>query len=134
MDTTAEVAVEKRQVADAYSIVETLYQDIQQYTGAINETTASLSNDSSVDAGTAAAASNRENIDAITALIQEATSQIDGLSVAKALFRRQTGATLATLVSTLLIEISSTLNGIVATLGLGKFCCRTRGVTIGGYR
>lgn len=36
VDSNNEVAIEKRQVADAYSIVSSLYQDIQQYTGAIS--------------------------------------------------------------------------------------------------
>lgn len=35
------------------------------------------------------------------------------------LFRRQTGDTLANLVSNLLIELSSTLNGVINSLGLG---------------
>ena len=140
VDTTNAVTVEKRQVADAYGIVETLYQDIQQYTGAISnvplpshhnttalttpqtdETTASLTPTSSLADRNAAAASNRDNIDAITALISSAADQVDGLSAAKMLFRRQTGATLAGLVSNLLIEISSTLNGIIGSLGLGEW-------------
>jgi hypothetical protein len=41
-ETAVAEAVEKRQVADAYSIVEGLYTDIQQYTGAISEYAATL--------------------------------------------------------------------------------------------
>lgn len=85
-----------------------------------DETTASITALSSLEDRDAASASNRANIDAITALVTDATSKVDGLSAAKMLFRRQTGATLATIVSTLLIEISSTLNGIIGTLGLGE--------------
>jgi hypothetical protein len=36
-ETAVAEAVEKRQVADAYSIVESLFSEIQQYTGAISE-------------------------------------------------------------------------------------------------
>ena len=36
VDTDTTLALEKRQAADAYNIVDTLYTHIQQYTGAIS--------------------------------------------------------------------------------------------------
>ncbi len=36
-ETAVAEAVEKRQVADAYSIVQSLFAEVQQYTGAISE-------------------------------------------------------------------------------------------------
>ena len=51
--------------------------------------------------------------------MKSATSQVKGLSASK-LFARQTGDALATLVATLLEEISGALNNIIGTLGLGK--------------
>ncbi|GAB1729174.1 hypothetical protein NU195Hw_g6030t1 [Hortaea werneckii] len=112
--------VEKRQVGDAYSIVESLYSEIQQYTGSINETAAGLNSDSSLVQNETAAASFISNIEAITSAIDEAKSEIDDLSSGNStgLLRRQTDTALASLVENLLLEVSGALNNIVGTLGL----------------
>ncbi|KAI7198683.1 hypothetical protein KC343_g8498 [Hortaea werneckii] len=112
--------VEKRQVGDAYSIVESLYSEIQQYTGSINETAAGLNSDSSLVQNETAATSFISNIEAITSAINEAKSEIDDLSSGNStgLLRRQTDTVLASLVENLLLEVSGALNNIVGTLGL----------------
>ncbi|RMZ02945.1 hypothetical protein D0864_03073 [Hortaea werneckii] len=119
--------VEKRQVGDAYSIVESLYSEIQQYTGSIkltishtDETAAGLNSDSSLVQNETAAASFISNVEAITSAINEAKSEIDDLSSGNStgLLRRQTDTALASLVENLLLEVSGALNNIVGTLGL----------------
>ena len=115
-----EVPLEKRQIADATSIVEKLYADVQSYTGAINATAAGLNADSSVVDNSTAAASFITNVNAITALVTAATAQTDLLAPVGSLARRQTDTALAALVENLLLEISGALNGIVATLGLSE--------------
>ncbi|TKA33214.1 hypothetical protein B0A50_00767 [Salinomyces thailandicus] len=112
--------LEKRQIADAYSIVDSLYTEIQQYTGAINETVAGVDSDTSAAQNATAAASFIADIEAITAAVTAATAEIDVLVPANAtkLVRRQTEAALASLVENLLLEISGALNGIIGTLGL----------------
>lgn len=119
-----DVALEKRQIADATSIVEKLYADVQQYTGAINATAAGLNADSSVLDNTTAAASFITNVNAITALVTAATAETNLLAPAGSVARRQTDTALAALVENLLLEISGALNGIVATLGLSKSRCQ----------
>lgn len=113
-----ETALERRQLSDAYSIVESLYSEIQQYTGAINETSSSLSADSTQHEKNVAAKSYRQNIKSITAAVKSAKKQVDTLEPASKRVKRQTDAALATLVSDLLLEISGALNNIIGTLGL----------------
>jgi hypothetical protein len=113
-------SIEARQASEAYSIVESLYTEIQQYTGAINATSASLSSDSSAADQSAAAADYRTNVDAITAAVKAATAKTDALSPDSKV-RRQTDAALAALIENLLLEVSGALNNIIATLGLSKY-------------
>ncbi|TKA83757.1 hypothetical protein B0A55_00067 [Friedmanniomyces simplex] len=113
----ANAAVEKRQSADAYAIVDSLYTNIQQYTGAINETAAGITSDSTAAQNATAAASFITNIEAITTAVDAATAQVSLLPAAS-VARRQTEAALASLVENLLLEVSGALNGIVGTLGL----------------
>ena len=119
----AEVGLQKRQISSAYTIVSNLYDAVQQYTGAINETAAGLNADSTAADNATAAASFISNVEAITALVTSATTEVDGLApeTSTKLAKRQTGATLAALVTSLLLEIGGALNGIIATLGLSKW-------------
>ncbi|KAK5170900.1 uncharacterized protein LTR77_004044 [Saxophila tyrrhenica] len=112
--------LERRQISSAYSIVSDLYTEIQQYTGAINETAASLSDSSTPHQKKAAAKSYRQNIRAITAAVRAAKKETDALepAAADAKVKRQTDQALADLVAGLLEEVSGALNNIVATLGL----------------
>ncbi|KAK3071052.1 hypothetical protein LTR53_009362 [Teratosphaeriaceae sp. CCFEE 6253] len=109
--------VEKRQSADAYAIVDSLYTNVQQYTGAINETAASLHANSTATQNATAATAFITNVEAITTAVDAATAQVDLLSLSP-LARRQTEAALAALVENLLLEVGGALNGIIGTLGL----------------
>lgn len=110
-------ALEPRQLSSAYTIVSDLFTEIQQYTGAINDTAASLDASSTTHEKKVAAKSYRTNIKAITAAVKAAKKQTDALEPAS-LKKRQTDAALAALVAQLLEEISGALNNIIATLGL----------------
>ncbi|KAK3069072.1 hypothetical protein LTR53_012869 [Teratosphaeriaceae sp. CCFEE 6253] len=109
--------VEKRQSADAYAIVDSLYTNVQQYTGAINETAVSLHANSTATQNATAATAFITNVEAITTAVDAATAQVDLLSLSP-LARRQTEAALAALVENLLLEVGGALNGIIGTLGL----------------
>ncbi len=118
---TSLAPIERRQIADAYTIVESLFTEVQQYTGAINETAAGLSLASTTHEKNAAAKSYRQNIKAITAAVKAAKKQTDQLEPASsAVVKRQTDQALADLVAGLLEEVSGALNNIVATLGLSE--------------
>ncbi|KAK3671047.1 hypothetical protein LTR78_009008 [Recurvomyces mirabilis] len=114
---TPDAALEARQANEAYTIVEALYADIKQYTGAINATASGVSLTSSLADQSAAAASYQSNVEAITAAVNAAKAQTDALSPASKV-RRQTDTALAALVENLLLEVSGALNNIIATLGL----------------
>jgi septal ring factor EnvC (AmiA/AmiB activator) len=124
-------SIEARQADEAYSIVDSLYTEIQQYTGAINATAASLNSESSLADNTTAAADYRTNVEAITAAVNAAKEKTDALSPESKLLRRQTDAALAALIENLLLEVSGALNNIIATLGLSKYLnpLRTENVT-----
>lgn len=110
--------VEKRSEAtEAYSIVESLYSEIKQYTGAINSTAAGLSASSSAADNDTAAATFRTNVESITSAVNAAQAKVAALPVSK-LVRRDTSTALASLVEDLFLEISGALNNIVSTLGL----------------
>ncbi|KAK1811572.1 hypothetical protein LTR12_014065 [Friedmanniomyces endolithicus] len=94
----ADAAIEKRQAAAAYAIVD------------------SLSNSTTAQNATAAT-SFITKIEAITTAVDAATAEVKLLPVASVV-RRQTEAALAGLVENLLLEVSGALNGIVGTLGL----------------
>lgn len=115
------VALESRQSkeAQAYTIVDNLYTEIKQYTGAINSTAASLHADSTAAQNSTAAATFRTNVKAITAAVNAAKAKTDALSTSSKV-KRQTDAALAALLEGLLTEVSGALNNIVATLGLSK--------------
>ncbi|KAK0259005.1 hypothetical protein LTS09_006293 [Friedmanniomyces endolithicus] len=113
----ADAAIEKRQAAAAYAIVDSLYTNIQQYTGAINETAAGISSNSTTAQNATAATSFITNIESITTAVGAATAEVKLLPVASVV-RRQTEAALAGLVENLLLELSGALNRIVGTLGL----------------
>ncbi|KAK3630918.1 hypothetical protein LTR56_017191 [Elasticomyces elasticus] len=112
---SSELSLEKRQSADASQIVESLYANIQQYTGAINETAAGINADSSAADNATAATSFITNIVAVTTAVDAAKAQVDLLPLSS-IVRRQTEAALAGLVENLLLEVSGALNSIVGTL------------------
>ncbi|KAK5720397.1 hypothetical protein LTR17_015034 [Elasticomyces elasticus] len=114
---SSELSLEKRQSADASQIVESLYTNIQQYTGAINETAAGINADSSAADNATAATAFITNIVAVTTAVDAAKAQVDLLPLSS-IVRRQTEAALAGLVENLLLEVSGALNSIVGTLGL----------------
>lgn len=122
-------ALQPRQLADAYSIVSDLFVEIQQYTGAINDTAASLDSSSTAHEKKVAAKSYRTNIRAITAAVKAAKKQTDTLEPA-ALSKRQTDTALANLVAELLEEVSGALNNVIATLGLSKYRSSSLGRTV----
>ncbi|KAK0879526.1 hypothetical protein LTR87_006613 [Friedmanniomyces endolithicus] len=106
----ADAAIEKRQAAAAYAIVDSLYTNIQQYTGAINETAAGISSNSTTAQNATAATSFITNIESITTAVGAATAEVKLLPVASVV-RRQTEAALAGLVENLLLELSASLLG-----------------------
>jgi len=118
------VALETRQSkeAQAYTIVENLYTDIKQYTGAINATVATIHSSSTAAQNATARASLKTDITKMTALVNAAKAKTTALETS-AKSKRQTDAALAALLEGLLTEISGALNGIVATLGLSKCTC-----------
>jgi len=110
--------IEKRsETAEAYSIIDSLYSEIKQYTGAINSTAAGLSASSSAADNDTAAATFRTNVESITSAVHAAQAKVAALPVSK-LVRRQTSTALASLVEDLLLEVSGALNNIISTLGL----------------
>ncbi len=115
--------VERRQIASAYSIVSDLYTEIQQYTGNINATAATITSSSTTHQKKVAAKTFRENIREITSAVRAAKKQTDALSPASK-EKRQTEAALAGLVENLLLEISGALNNIIGTLGLSELQSR----------
>jgi hypothetical protein len=112
-----DATIEKRQLADATSIVSQLYTNIQTYTGAINATAAGISSNSTALQNATAAASFITNVNAITALVTAATAETDLLAPVSGLVRRQTDTALAGLVENILLEVSGMLGTVVATLG-----------------
>ncbi|TKA48176.1 hypothetical protein B0A54_01669 [Friedmanniomyces endolithicus] len=103
----ADAAIEKRQAAAAYAIVDSLYTNIQQYT---DETAAGISSNSTTAQNATAATSFITNIESITTAVGAATAEVKLLPVASVV-RRQTEAALAGLVENLLLELSASLLG-----------------------
>ncbi|TKA62433.1 hypothetical protein B0A49_09323 [Cryomyces minteri] len=116
--------VEKRQISSAYSIVDSLFSDIKQYTGAINATAAGLSSSSTQADNATAAAAYRSNVKQMTKRINDATKKVNALSKSTPSnleARQATSPTaLATLVTNLLLEVGGALNQIIGTLGLSR--------------
>jgi len=123
----ASVALESRQSAEAqaYTIVDNLYTEIKQYTGAINTTAAGINADSTAADNATAAATFITNVKAITTAVDLAKVKTDALPLTS-IVKRQTDAALAALLEGLLTEVSGALNNIVASLGLSKFCNQYR--------
>jgi len=107
---------EKRQYDAELSILNGLFSQIQTYTGQINATVAALPADA--DDATKAAASAQVNsaVSEITGLITAATASVPAASLLRT--RQVSAATIAELIGMILLELSGTLNSVIAALGL----------------
>ncbi|MCJ1277621.1 hypothetical protein MMC21_005435 [Puttea exsequens] len=105
----------------AIARMETLFTDVQQYTGAINSTAASLGPDSTAADNTTAGETFTSAIASINTLVVDATSDVNSGSLPVPLAKRQaappTGGLPAEL-ALIIEEIGGALNQIIATLGL----------------
>lgn len=123
--------VEKRapDLATAIGIVQTLYENVKVYTGSINSTTADLPANPSVVESAAAAAKVNDAVSQITTLINAAIAEINTSSKEKrdVIVTRQAPTDLAGVITNLLIEISSALNNVIASLGLSALLAGTLG-------
>ncbi|KAF2454715.1 hypothetical protein BDY21DRAFT_352543 [Lineolata rhizophorae] len=116
-------AIEQRQEADAFAILEDLYSTIQGSTGSINSTAASIGPDTGLIENGTAVVSFNDAISSITSAIDAATDEISVLGAAKrqrGLEARQSIPELANLIFNIIVEINSSLNNIIDLFGLGS--------------
>ena len=132
---TIEVAIEKR-AADPLSVVTALSSTVSVYTAEISKlipysdseehfwsmsfsdsTAASISSSSSAADKAAAKASIQGHVNSITTAVNAATKQIHSSKVHK---RQADTTALATAIEDLLLNLSGTLNAVIADLGLSK--------------
>lgn len=108
-------------VSSVTSIIQSLLADVKSIDTSINSTSTSISSSSTAADKLAAEASISEAINALAARIVEATTATKSLVLVKkrTLEERQTDlSSLAGSVYALLVEISSTLNGVITAVGL----------------
>jgi len=115
----AEVDLVKR-AGDPSPLIQSLYTTVQGHTATINSAAASLNSASTAEQNSTAASTIKSEIAAINSAVVSTTSQVKTLSAARALEIRQTANTteIATLIEELLLDISGSLNNVIATLGL----------------
>ncbi|KAF3915785.1 hypothetical protein ABW20_dc0110382 [Dactylellina cionopaga] len=127
----APVALEKRAVSldAAISIVQALIVEVKVYTSAINATIAALPAAPGLLEGADAASKVNTAVGQITVVITAAIAKVNTVApTARDIVARQAApADLAGLLANLLIEISSTLNGVINALGLGALLSGTLG-------
>lgn len=127
----APVQLEKRapSLVESIAIVQDLYEKVKVYTGSINSTTSGLGDSPSVVESAAAAAKVNDAVGQITLLVNSAIAEINGASKVKRdiIVARQAPTDLAGVIVNLLIEISSALNNVIATLGLSALLAGTLG-------
>lgn len=126
------VAVEKRAVSlsTAIAIVQTLYSEVQVVTAKINATVAGLGDPVTLVESTAASLQINAAVADITILVNSAIAEVNGAApktARNAIAARQAPTDLASLVTLLLLEISGTLNGVLAALGLQGLLAGTLG-------
>ncbi|EKG18460.1 hypothetical protein MPH_04262 [Macrophomina phaseolina MS6] len=115
--------VEKRQdVGSVLTIVEGLYTQVQQYTGAINSTASTLGPLSTLAQNQTAATNYQNQVSELTTLVQSTVTKVTQLSgQTGALRARQVDANaIAGVLSNVLLEVNGALNNVNGTLGLGK--------------
>ncbi|KAF3937137.1 hypothetical protein ABW19_dt0206087 [Dactylella cylindrospora] len=128
----APVEIEKRvpDLAVAISIVQTLYDEVKGVTGTINATVAALPDAPSLIESATAATKINDAVGQITVLITGTIAKINSAAKTKrsdVIIARQAPTDLAGVLVNLLIEISSTLNGVINALGLGALLAGTLG-------
>ncbi|KAL9100493.1 MAG: hypothetical protein Q9187_009357 [Circinaria calcarea] len=112
---TAEVSIEKR-ASDPISLVINLLATVQVYTAQINTTVATLTPTSSPAEKKVASDAIQKCMKSITAAVVKTTKQVPTKPIAA---RQVTSPTsLANIILTLLLDLSGTLNNVIAGLGL----------------
>jgi len=116
------VAVEKRQSDAALSIVTDLLSTIQGFDATINSTIAGVSPSSSADDQAAASTTVNGIITEITDAVNSAIASVQAIPVSKrdnlAVRQTATPTEITLVLEEILEELSNTLNGVIASLGL----------------
>jgi len=116
--------IEKRQTGPTAALVllDDLFATIQTYTGTINSTVAGINSESTAAEKASASAIVNQAVSGITASVANSAVSAGSLSAvkARALQGRQATSTtaIAAAIEMILLELSGTLNGVIAALGL----------------
>jgi hypothetical protein len=136
-----EAAIDRRQSFDALTLITNLGSQLQPYlndistasspssvayrvkneeplTRPLDATTAAITPDSTEEEKSAASAAIQSDVNAMAALVNAATATVP--KSAKMLVKRQSTTAIAQAIVALLETLSSTVNGIIAALGLSK--------------
>jgi len=117
------VAVEKRQSDAALSIVTGLLTTIQGFDATINSTTAGISSDSTDDEKAAASTTVNSQVSSITDAINSAIVSVQAIPTTTkrgdlAVRQSASPTAIALAIESILLDLSGTLNGVIASLGL----------------
>ncbi|KAK9776119.1 hypothetical protein SCAR479_07339 [Seiridium cardinale] len=113
----ATAAIEKR--ADASDLLNDLITSVKVQTGAINATLAALPSGANITQQDDAGLAIHNALTEMTSLVTDAITNVNALQTSNKEKRQLDVLAVAALIAALLVEISATLDAVIAALGIG---------------